>query len=129
MEKQNESMRDKLLARLPQPENLSAYREETATLLAKHEKATFWEWRFPSAVFMWFAVALWMTINSAWGAKVDTYVRILLDCIAGIMLFTAIINDAGYRISRSIVDLLKEVKQVQLQVLELQASLQKGDKK
>jgi hypothetical protein len=30
-----------------------------------------------------------------------------------------------YRIYRSRVDLLKEVKQVQLQVLELQASLQK----
>jgi hypothetical protein len=33
----------------------------------------------------------------------------------------------GYLISRNNVDLLKEVKQVQLQVLELQASLKKGD--
>jgi hypothetical protein len=32
-----------------------------------------------------------------------------------------------YYISRSRVDMLKEVKQVQLQVLELQASLQKRD--
>ena len=35
------------------------------------------------------------------------------------------VNELGYRISRSKVDLLKEVKQVQLQVLELQASLRK----
>ena len=43
MEKQNESLRDSLLARLPQPENLAAYREETASLLAKQEKALFWD--------------------------------------------------------------------------------------
>ena len=39
MEKQNDSVRDRLLTRLPQPENLAAYREEVASLLAKHEKA------------------------------------------------------------------------------------------
>ena len=32
-----------------------------------------------------------------------------------------------YCVSRSKVDLLKEVKQVQLQILELQASLRKDD--
>ena len=35
MEKQNESLRDRLMARLPQPENLAAYREETALALAR----------------------------------------------------------------------------------------------
>jgi hypothetical protein len=29
MEQENSSVRDRLLARLPQPENLAAYREET----------------------------------------------------------------------------------------------------
>ena len=43
MEQKSSSMRDKLLARLPQPENLEGYREETVALLAKHEKALFWE--------------------------------------------------------------------------------------
>jgi len=42
MEKENSSMRDRLLARLPQPENSAAYREETASLMAKHEKALCW---------------------------------------------------------------------------------------
>jgi hypothetical protein len=61
MEKQNDSMRDRLLARLPQPENLAAYREETASLLAKHEKALFWE-KMPSIVayvIVAFMVAVW----------------------------------------------------------------------
>ena len=49
MEKQNDNIRERLLAQLPQPENLAAYREETASLLAKHEKALFWE-RMPPIV-------------------------------------------------------------------------------
>ena len=43
MEKKNDSLRERLLAHLPQPENLEGYREDTASLLAKHEKALFWE--------------------------------------------------------------------------------------
>jgi len=42
------------------------------------------------------------------------------------LLFTGGLGLVGYRISRSKVDLLKEVKQLQLQVLEVQASLRKG---
>ena len=39
MEQQNDTLRERLLSRLPQPENLAAYREETASLLAKHQRA------------------------------------------------------------------------------------------
>ena len=59
MEKQNDSMRERLLARLPQPENLAGYREETASLLAKHEKALFWE-KMPSVVCFVLAPAMLM---------------------------------------------------------------------
>lgn len=126
MDKQNESMRERLLARLPQPENLAAYREETTSLLAKHEKALFWE-RMASkvcyvvvfaegiAVFFWGQKFTTTTIQSAW--------------LLGLALFVAAVAEMRYRIYRSKVDLLKEVKQVQLQMLELQASLRKdGDR-
>jgi hypothetical protein len=43
----------------------------------------------------------------------------------GLFFFVGAVQDLRYRIYRSRVDALKEVKQVQLQVLELQASLQK----
>jgi hypothetical protein len=36
MERGNSELREGLLARLPQPENLSGHREEVAVLLAKH---------------------------------------------------------------------------------------------
>jgi hypothetical protein len=124
MEKQNESVRDRLLARLPQPENLAAYREETASLLARHEKAIFWE-IFLAQILYWLAAAVWVTVNSTWGPKVDTNGKILLESLAGFLLFMWLFNAMNSRISRSKVDLLKEIKQLQLQVLELQASLRK----
>jgi hypothetical protein len=42
-----------------------------------------------------------------------------------VFFFIGAVNEVGYRVNRSKVDLLKEVKQVQLQILELQTSLRK----
>jgi hypothetical protein len=120
MEKQNESMRERLLAHLPQPENLAAYREETASLLAKHEKALFWENRMPSIVCSVSAIAI-LIADRFWAQKIDQVVWFGV----GLLIFAAALTDLRYRIDRSKVDTLKEVKQVQLQILEVQASLQK----
>jgi hypothetical protein len=119
MEKQNESMRERLLAHLPQPENLAAYREETAFLLAKHEKALFWE-KMPSIVCSVSACAI-LIADRFWAQKIDQFVWFGV----GLLIFVGALIDLWYRIDRSKVDTLKEVKQVQLQILELQASLQK----
>jgi hypothetical protein len=125
MEKQNDSMRERLLARLPQPENLAAYREQTASLLAKHEKALFWE-KMPSTVCYVTAIAIWIVAN-LWGQKLGMTTTQISWLWAGaaIFYFVGAINDLRYRIYRSKVDTLKEVKQVQLQILEIQASIQK----
>ena len=42
----------------------------------------------------------------------------------GLLIFAGALTDLRYRIDRSKVDLLVELKQVQLQIIELQASLQ-----
>jgi hypothetical protein len=123
MEKQNESMRERLLARLPQPENLAAYREETASLLAKHEKALFWE-KMPAAIAYMLAIAIVM-VNWSWGQKFHGAPNHFVWFDAGCVYFLGVATDLRYRIYRSKVDMLKEVKQIQLQVLELAASLQK----
>jgi hypothetical protein len=122
MEKQNDSMRERLLAYLPQPENLAAYREETAGLLAKHEKALFWERMASIACYVIVAimVALWL-----WGKTPAASMRQYFWPMVGFVYFLGAIQDLWYRIYQSRVDTLKEVKQVQLQILELQASLQK----
>jgi formate dehydrogenase assembly factor FdhD len=119
MEKQNDSMRERLLARLPQPENLAAYREETASLLAKHEKALFWEKMLPTVVSF---IAIVMAI--IWWQKIATTPTHFIWLWVGFLLLVGAISDLRYRIYRSRVDTLKEVKQVQLQILELQAFLQ-----
>ena len=122
MEKRNDSMRERLLARLPQPENFAAYQEETASLLAKHEKALFWEKMAPRACYIIAAimVALWL-----WGKTPAPAMRQYFWPLVGFAYFLGAVGDLRYRIYRSRVDTLKEIKQVQLQVLELQASLQK----
>jgi hypothetical protein len=122
MEKQDENLRDRLLARLPQPENLAAYREEVTVALAKHEKALFWE-KMPSTVCYVSTFAIVMADN-LWGQKLAAATTHFIWLWAGLLFFVGAINDLRYHINRSKVDMLKEVKQVQLQVLALQASLQ-----
>jgi hypothetical protein len=125
MEPKNDSVRDRLLARLPQPENLADYRRETEVLLAKHEKALFWErWSARTIIFLGAGV-FWLAISS-WGRHSNTDQRAGLYMGAALMYFVGAINELGYRISQSKVYLLKELKQVQLQILELQASLKKA---
>ena len=127
MEKQNERMRERLLARLPQPENLAAYREETASLLAKHEKALFWD-KVPSIVC--YVVVAIMVALALWGKTPTAAMRQYFWPLAGLAYFGGLVVDLRYRIYRSEVNTLKEVKQVQLQVLELRASIDRGaDKK
>src|SRR5579863_1223387 len=105
MEKGNDGLRDRLLARLPQPENLAAYREETASLLAKQEKALFSD-RFVAVSLLLLGFALWLTVNSTW-AKVDTNAKVVLESFAGLFYFMGAIGDLRYRINRSKVDLMK----------------------
>jgi hypothetical protein len=126
MDQGNDSIRGRLLARLPKPENVAAYREETASLLAKHEKALFWERLASAASFVIVAimVALWLL-----GLTPTAAMRQYFWPLVGCAYFLGVTQDLRYRIYQSKVDILKEVKQVQLQVLELQASLQKtGDR-
>ena len=123
MEKGSDSLRERLLARLPQPENLGAYREETAALMAKHERALFWE-KVAAITVTWIGIGFFMFANSTWGRKVYTNGTIVLEVMA-VLFFAGAVQTVEFLIYRSRVDLLKEVKQVQLQVLVLQASLQK----
>ncbi|MGA3133513.1 MAG: hypothetical protein ABSD59_22190 [Terracidiphilus sp.] len=126
MEKQNENMRDRLLARLPQPENLAAYRKETEVLLAKHKKALFWE-KAPSVAFSLVALGFFIAAFSPWGQKLGARQVQFFDFDACLFFVVSLIIDLRYNIYRNRVELLKEVKQIQLQILELHASLNKTD--
>ena len=117
----NENMRDRLLARLPQPENLADYRNEVNALLEKKQKMVRKEAWYSGAI--WVYVVLLGTALMTFGAgkpkaaEVGTFVLFFL--------IGAAVELLKYFISRSRLELLTEIKQVQLQVLELQASLRK----
>ena len=92
---------------------------EMASLLAKHEKALFWEKLMP-LIFSGAALAVIVLTGSIVGPPANDVKTAFL-----ILIFLSTIYMVSYNVSRSKVDLLKEIKQLQLQVLELQASLRK----
>lgn len=122
MEKQNDNMRERLMARLPKPENLSAYQKETAALLSKHDRALFWEKAASTACY---AIAAIMVVLWLFGLTPTQAMRQSFWPMTGTVYFLGALQDLRYRIYQNRVDTLKELKQVQLQILEVQASLQK----
>jgi hypothetical protein len=123
MAQQTNNLRERLLATLPQPENLAAYREETATLLAKHARALRWD-RVTATTFVLIASALFFfSVVNLWNLR--TLALHGFQVASALMFFWAAIFEVRYRIYESQVATLKETKQIQFQILELQASLRK----
>jgi len=120
----DENIRRRLLSHLPQPANLDAYREEMASLLKKKEKELRREKRV--VIELW-VFAIVVSIPFLWmGAqRMDTVMGPYFMGCAGFWFLFALVYFVAHSINRSKVDILKEVKQVQVQVLEIQALLSK----
>jgi len=115
-------LRERLLATLPQPENFAAYREETATLLAKHARALRWD-QITANTFVFLACLLfWWSIYPGPLGAAGVY---SFRFGSALFYFVGTIYAVQCKVYSSQVATLKEIKQVQLQILELQASLQK----
>ena len=123
MEPKDETMQDRLLSHLPKkPANLADYRREVATLLQKNEKHLLRQKRAANAIFgsSGFLSGALLGVGfdkSNWGVWLG-FVAIWLFIVGVFAALTPAIN-------RTRVELLKELKQVQLQVLELQEQLGK----
>jgi hypothetical protein len=123
MAEQRNDLRERLLAAMPQPENLAAYREETATLLARHARAQRWA-RHEAIMFGYLAIAFTMLwLQNHW--HLDAPLLLRIQIISGVMYLCAATATLYSRIYDSQISTLKEIKQVQLQILELQASQRK----
>jgi hypothetical protein len=120
MAQQTNKLRDGLLAALPQPENLAAYREETAALLARHARALRWD-KISANTLIFIAAGLFWW--SFYPGRLGLQAVHSFQFGAGIMYFVGAIYLLRSAIYTSQVATLRELKQVQLQVLELQASL------
>ena len=124
MAQQSNDLRECLLAALPQPENLAAYREETAALLAKHARALRWDKiSADTLVFLAFAlVFLWN--HGPW--QPGTLALHTIQVFSAVLYLVGLIYTVHYKVYDSQVATLKEIKQVQLQILEIQTSLRKN---
>lgn len=119
MAQQSNNLRERLLAALPQPENLAAYREETAALLIKHAEALRWDKIATNTVFF-----LALAVGLLWGfwRPFGSAPR-GLEAGWAILFFMGMLYKVHYEIYEKQIAALKEIKQIQVQILELQASL------
>jgi len=116
----NESISELLLSRLSQSPNLAAYQKEVTSLLAENEKKlrrNKWTvvrvWIFVvvvSAPFLWMAGTHFKTAEGNWFLS-----------LVGFWVLFGTIEIAKYEQKQSRVELLKELKLVQLQILQLHA--------
>lgn len=123
MAQQTNDLRERLLAALPEPANFATYREETASLLARHAKALRWA-RHEALLFGYLTIAFTMLwLQNHWHFDAGVLIRVQL--ISAFMALCAAVASLHYYTYSSQIATLKEIKQVQLQILELQASLRK----
>jgi hypothetical protein len=125
METGNDSIRDRLLSHLPHPANLADYREEVDAMLGKNEKVLRRETWVVTALWL-FMVALSTAFLLLGGLRSGTPLGLYFEILACFVLIYPAVELLKHFINRSRVELLKEVKQLQLQVLELQAFLRKS---
>lgn len=122
MAQQSNDLRERLLAALPQPENLGAYREETSALLAKHAGALRWD-KVTATTFVFLAAVLF--IWSCYPGRLGGAGVYSFRFGSALFYFLGAIYAVQYKVYASQVATLKEIKQVQLQILELQSTLRK----
>ena len=129
MEPNSEGMRDRLLSRLPRPENLAEYRKEVSAMLEKNEKTLRRQKWYAGVIWFWvvgLGVAIMFLANMHPEKPKAAWLAASFGSFACFMLIYGAAELTKYFINRTRVELLKETKQVQLQVLELHDLLRKG---
>lgn len=121
----DESISERLLSRLPRPANLAAYQEEVTSLLAENDKRLRRNKR--TVAIMWiFVVAIAVPFLGMAGTHFNTSQGNWFLGITCVWVLLGAVEVAKYASEQGRVELLKELKQIQLQVLELQATLARG---
>jgi hypothetical protein len=112
-------MRDQLLSQMPQPENLAAYREQVAATIAKAQRSV--RVQRVIATAFWIFCAVSATVYLWFGSSAGQFPRApFLACIFFLWGGVELIK---HHIASSQVELQKDIKQLQVQVLELRSSL------
>jgi hypothetical protein len=124
MDKKPEPLRERLLAQFePDREKLARYRTEVQAMLAQHERTLRWQKWYAGGIWL-FVVLLGTGFLVLGGLREDTPVGAWLGLFACFLLISAAVELVKYFINRARVEVLKEVKGLELQVLELKERLQ-----
>jgi hypothetical protein len=123
MDQKPEPLRERLLAQSePDRDKLATYRKEVQTMLEKQERTM----RFQK----WYAGSIWMfvvTLGTCFlvlgGLRGDTPVGAWLGIMACFFMIGPAVELIKYFINRSRIEVLKEVKGLELQLLELKEEL------
>jgi hypothetical protein len=119
-----EPLRERLLAQFePDREKLATYRKEVQAMLEKNERTLRWHKRYAGAIWI-FMVLLGTGLLALGGLRGDTPAGAWLGLFACFLLIGAAVEMVKYFINRSRVEVLKEVKGLELQLLELKERLQ-----
>ena len=116
MNPKRDSLREGLLAHLPQPADLAAYRSEVSLLIEQNEKRIRRERRW--VTLFWIFCAVSATIYLWFGTDGSNFPR--APFLACIFFLWGVLEMLKHHINACRIDLLKEIKQLQVQVLELQ---------
>jgi len=115
----NDSVRSRLLAQLPNDGELAGYRVEVAALLDKRKKALRAEKYVHRRILI---AASLLFVAGEW--RVSAHRESFIAAAFFIFLY-GVMESALYKTRQGQVELLKEMKQLQLQVLELHGACQR----
>ena len=119
----DDTLRDRLLAQVePDPDRLVRYREEVRIMLEKKERGVRWQqW---TSIANWLFVVLLMTAFMVVGGMSGKVPNWFMPYILGLtLLIGAAVQLLSALLNRSHVELLKEIKGLELQVREIKDQL------
>ncbi|HYT89411.1 MAG TPA: hypothetical protein VEL76_11955 [Gemmataceae bacterium] len=124
MDKKPEPLRERLLAQFePDRDKLATYRKGVQAMLAKNERTLRLQKWYAGAIWI-FVVALGTCFLVLGGLRGDTPVGAWLGILACFLMIGPAVELVKYFINRSRVEVLKEVKGLELQLLEIKECLQ-----
>jgi hypothetical protein len=125
MDKKPEPLRERLLAQFePDRGKLATYRKEVQAMLEKNERTLRLQKWYAGSIWI-FVVLMGTCFMTLAGLYSDKPAGIWLGLVACFFLIGAAVEVVKYFINRSRVEVLKEVKGLELQLLEIKEQLQK----
>ena len=123
MTDKRDKIRDRLLAQhTPDPGRLAQYRKEVDAMLEANERRLRLEKWYSGAI--WIFAVLFSTAFMMLAPLIPSFpVGIVMALWCGFLMLTAAVELLKHFINRSRVELLKELKQLQVEVLELREHL------